>query len=74
MSNNMEGDQEHFRPKTTEGIAAPTIHSTPEEDKAKIEAFKNTAPKNASVLAQKLQGEKRIKRLQQDLNVLEPSH
>ena len=70
----MEGDQEHFRPKTTEEIAAPTVHSTPEEDKAKIEAFRNAAPRRAGMLVQKLQGEKRIKRLQQDLNVLEPSH
>ncbi len=70
----MEGDQEHFRPKTTEETASPIVHSTPEEDKAKIEAFKNTAPRRAGVLAQKLQGEKRIKRLQEDLNILSPNH
>lgn len=70
----MEGDQEHFRPKTTEEIVPPMVHSTLEEDKAKIEAFKNTAPGRAGVLAQKLQGEKRIKRLREDLNVLDPSH
>lgn len=70
----MKGDQEHFQPKTTEETTPPIVHSTLEEDKAKIEAFKNTAPRKADMLAQKLQGEKRIKRLQEDLNVLNPSH
>ncbi len=70
----MEGDQEYFRPKSAEETTSPIVHSTPEEDKAKMEAFKNNAPRKAGVLAQRLQGEKRIRRLQVDLNILNPNH